>query len=210
MEYNKEVKSFGNKLKVARVIKNLKQEEVASFLGITRQAVSKWEAGESRPAKPMRRKIEHLLDLEDLYLEDSYNEIEISYTSNVLPILGYATAGLLEEQFEQHLGYVTVPEKYSNQQKYLAVKVNGDSMNRYLPDGAVAVFEKHPAIVNNKIVLVAVNNETTIKKLHDFDSLIMLNPDSTNSNHKPIVIKKENESEIKIYGRLVYFCKEED
>lgn len=201
------MQTFGDKLRVARTIKKYSQEDIATFLDVTKQAVSLWEQKGIKPRKESRRKLETFLGLNKGELEDDY--IENTYIPP-LPILGYATAGLLEEQFEQHLGYVTVPEKYSNQQKYLAVKVNGDSMNRYLPDGAVAVFEKHPAIVNNKIVLVAVNNETTIKKLHDFDSLIMLNPDSTNSNHKPIVIKKENESEIKIYGRLVYFCKEED
>lgn len=36
-------------LKKYRVLKNLTQEEVAAYLGITPQSVSKWERGESYP-----------------------------------------------------------------------------------------------------------------------------------------------------------------
>ncbi len=36
-------------LKKLRVMKNFTQEEIADFLGITPQSISKWERGESYP-----------------------------------------------------------------------------------------------------------------------------------------------------------------
>lgn len=141
-------------------------------------------------------------DNQDYFFFDFTDEIP----KNSLPVLGYATAGLLEEQFEQHLGYVTVPEKYSNQQKYLAVKVNGDSMDKHLPDGCIALFNKQSDYYNNKIVLIQVGNETTIKRFIEQNEFILLLPESNNPEHQPIILNKEAIEDCLIYGTLAWYC----
>ena len=40
---------FGEKLRTLRREKGLSQEELAAMVGVSRQALSKWEAGPSRP-----------------------------------------------------------------------------------------------------------------------------------------------------------------
>lgn len=40
---------FAENLKMYRILKNLTQEDIAQYLGITPQSVSKWERGESYP-----------------------------------------------------------------------------------------------------------------------------------------------------------------
>lgn len=52
--------SFNN-LKRLRIINNLTQEDIAEKLGVTRQAVAKWERGETKPD------IESCIKLADLY-----------------------------------------------------------------------------------------------------------------------------------------------
>lgn len=53
--------TFGEQLKEHRKRKSLSQEKVAEHLGISRQAVAKWEAGQSRPST------ENLMALSALY-----------------------------------------------------------------------------------------------------------------------------------------------
>ena len=39
---------IGNQIKELRIRKNVKQEDVAEYLGVSAQAVSKWETGVSQ------------------------------------------------------------------------------------------------------------------------------------------------------------------
>lgn len=53
--------TFGEKLKNYRMEKGLSQEKVAEYLGVSRQAVTKWESDQSMPASG------NLLALSSLY-----------------------------------------------------------------------------------------------------------------------------------------------
>ena len=52
---------FGEKLRTLRREKGLSQEELAAMVGVSRQALSKWEAGQSRPD------LDKLLALSDIF-----------------------------------------------------------------------------------------------------------------------------------------------
>lgn len=52
---------FGEKLRTLRREKGLSQEELAAMVGVSRQALSKWEAGQSRP------ELDKLLALSDVF-----------------------------------------------------------------------------------------------------------------------------------------------
>lgn len=54
--------AFSNNLTYLRKKHNMSQEQLAEVLGVTRQAVSKWEAGQSTPD------VEKLLQLSELFL----------------------------------------------------------------------------------------------------------------------------------------------
>lgn len=62
---------FGNKLKTIRKKKNLTQKEVAFSLGVSEQAVSKWENGECLPDVYNLKLIGQLFDISADYLLDS-------------------------------------------------------------------------------------------------------------------------------------------
>lgn len=53
--------AFSNNLTYLRKKRNMSQEQLAEVLGVTRQAVSKWEAGQSTPD------VEKLLQLSELF-----------------------------------------------------------------------------------------------------------------------------------------------
>lgn len=58
-----EMKELGEKIRRAREEKNLSQEDLAEQLGVSRQAVSKWENGIALPQGINREMLNQLLDL---------------------------------------------------------------------------------------------------------------------------------------------------
>lgn len=88
---------LGENLVQLRKLRRMTQEDVAAQLGVTRQAVAKWEAGDSTPDLSMGRKLAELfgVSLDDLVRYEAEN-----------------TAGLPVPPKGKHLfGVVTVGEK---------------------------------------------------------------------------------------------------
>lgn len=63
-----ELKQFGGRVSICRQNKNMTQEEMAGKLGITAQALSKWERGISSPDIAMMTNISRLLEVSTDYL----------------------------------------------------------------------------------------------------------------------------------------------
>jgi len=88
--------AFGEKLKNYRKLKNLTQEEVAEKIGVSGQAVSKWEKGECLPdcynlkmlGKAYQISVDALLDVEEVATVDAltgiYNRRHFMEYANVL------------------------------------------------------------------------------------------------------------------------------
>lgn len=89
--------AFGEKLKNYRKLKNLTQEEVAEKIGVSGQAVSKWEKGECLPdcynlkilGKVYQVSVDTLLDAEEIESVDSLTGISnkhhfMSYSNTLI------------------------------------------------------------------------------------------------------------------------------
>lgn len=72
--------TLGEQIRQAREAKNLSQEELASRLQVSRQAVSKWENDLSRPQGINQEMLMQILDME-LYKEELVSEV----TANIRP-----------------------------------------------------------------------------------------------------------------------------
>ena len=69
--------SFSDNLKTIRKEKNLSQEELAELLGVSRQAVSKWELGDGYPEVEKLLMIAGKLNVSMAYLLDL--KVEVGY-----------------------------------------------------------------------------------------------------------------------------------
>ena len=66
--------TFKEKLVILRKSKGLTQDELASAVGVSRQAVYKWESGQSYPEVPKLLEIKHLFNISiDELLDDNYD-----------------------------------------------------------------------------------------------------------------------------------------
>lgn len=77
----------GEIIKQARVAKNMSQEELANMLGVSRQAVSKWESGKSIPIGVNRECINSILEI-SLEIEEKEGEEKTDNYKHVLIACG--------------------------------------------------------------------------------------------------------------------------
>lgn len=83
--------------------------------------------------------------------------------------------------------------------------VNGESMNRIVPNGHYAILRKQHDVENGEIAAVIVKgNYATLKKVYKFTDLIVLEPCSYNPNFNDQQYTSENCEEVKIIGKFLY------
>lgn len=125
-----------------------------------------------------------------------------------IPILGFANAGKpLVPAEESNLGKILVSKSLIPNKQCFGLIIKGDSMNKEILNGeklennSIAIVFPKGEVNNNDIVLAIIEDCATIKKIHKTDNLIILSPNSTNSEYKPIYLKKNDN--FLIQGKVV-------
>ena len=204
--------SFGDKLKELRKLYDYTQGQLAYKLGITAGAVAHWE---SDTRKPSREQIyllsevfgvttDYLIGLTTVPNGEVYTNVTIMTKS--VPVYGRIPAGVPFEAIQDQLDDVAIPDWLAKKKDLFGLLVVGDSMNKVVPDGAIAVLQKTDRLDNGEIGAVMVNGfDATLKKFFRLTDNIVLEPLSFNSEHKPMVIEQGG-MEVKVIGKLLWFC----
>lgn len=104
--------TFGNNIYKLRTDKNLTQEDLASKMGVTDKAVSKWENGSSKPSIENLRKMASIFDISlDELLTVKKGEKDKKIAKIVLtggPCAGKSTAMNWIQNFFQKQGYAVI------------------------------------------------------------------------------------------------------
>jgi repressor LexA len=122
-----------------------------------------------------------------------------SLETRVVPIVGEAPAGSLMPAEENMLGQVQLPKEFLKppSAKFFLLRVRGDSMNRAkvegqtIEDGDLVLVRQQEKADPGKIVVALVDGEATIKKLVKGPGYYVLQPESTNLKHRPIIVAQD-------------------
>ncbi|AVI94072.1 putative Repressor LexA [Oenococcus oeni] len=212
--------SFGSKLKELRKQKKITQKDLGDLLGNTPPTtVSSWERGQSKPRMDVAAKIAKILNTSvSNLMEDeleNYSNVysQISNSSLSLPIYSHLFAGMPDGAEEDIVGRLEIPggiaKKYGRK-NLLAVKVEGDSMNKVILNGMIAVVNTDDTEVKNGNVYAVIVNgfANTIKHVYKYSDHIRFEPDSFNPANKPFSYRKDEDINIKIVGKLVYIAQD--
>lgn len=130
-------------------------------------------------------------------LEPLYNSTETpghAQTVNI-PLVGSVPCGaplLAEENIQGMIPVSTRLIKPSHH--YFLLRAVGDSMNKKgIPDGSLILVRQQPDADNGEAVVALINDEATVKELHKGKDAIILQPRSTNTQHKPIILSDDFE-----------------
>lgn len=140
---------------------------------------------------------------------DITDTVPIPTLSAKVSVYGSIRAGSPTFAQQEIIGEVIVADKV--QQKYgkknlFALMVKGNSMNRKVPEGTVAIFAKEAAIENGDIVAVLIDGQdATIKQYRETSMAVIFQPMSYDEKFAPIIVPKRGEQDFRILGKMVYF-----
>lgn len=121
------------------------------------------------------------------------------------PVYGQISAGQpnwAEENIEGRIPIDTDLMDIYNPEEYFFLRVNGESMNKVIKNGAFALIHKQDTVENGEIAVVLVNGyDATLKKFTKQGDLIILEPNSTDESFETQVYDKT--TSIKILGKYV-------
>lgn len=203
-------------IKKLREKHNLTQKEFAEIAGVTDKSVSAWETGQKEPRMGAIQKIaDHFGILKSDIIEEApevnpigSKQSKIESHSKTMPLLGSIAAGIpLEMVAVQE--WVSVPKEIADMYPdAFLVTVTGDSMNKLIPHGALALIDPTLEVKNGDVAAVAVNGyEATLKRFYKFQDGITLEPESYNPNHKTQFYSNESQeyNPIHLKGKLVWY-----
>lgn len=147
----------------------------------------------------------------DLYMynkmqsKESSDKIELTNKYYMCPVYGQISAGQpnwAEECIEGRLPLDPDLMGIVNPEEHFFLRVNGESMNKVVRNGAFALIHKQDIVEDGEIAAVLVNGyDATLKKFTRQGDMIILEPQSDDDSFKTQVYDKT--TPIKILGKYV-------
>ena len=202
--------ALGNYLKKIRESKNLSLREVDKLTNISFTYLNMIEHGKRNVNPTLLRNLAkaYNYDYLDLYEKAGYIDLiedEKKKEVSINKFYGRISAGQpnwAEECIEGRLPIDPGLMNITNPEECYFLRVNGESMNKVVKNGAYALIRKTDIVENGDIAVVLVNGyDATLKKFSKQGDLIILEPLSTDSNFTTQVYGKD--TEIKIIGKYI-------
>jgi repressor LexA len=196
---------FAQRLRELRKQLGYSQAVLAQQLGVTQQAVGKWETGRCTPDPQTLARLAAFFNVTTDYLVGhaaARPSVEQWHAADrtLIPIIGTVRAGYGALAFEEDHGedYASVrdPENYF----YLLVK--GDSMEPRIFEGDLALVRRQPTLESGELgVMVFGEGEGTLKKYIRRGNAVILQP--FNTAYAPQIIMGEDLEHLYIVGKVV-------
>lgn len=207
--------TLGERIFKMRTERGLTQTAVGKALGVTRNAVSLWEAGTSSPTPERLRKLAVILDCNSDWLATGRKAH--SQVTRGLPLWGEIAAGVwaeVNENQDMEVRRVPVaPDPAYPAEAQFALKVRGNSVNKTAPNGTIIIcvdiIKGEVEIRDGDLVVVERRKgplvETTLKRVRKAAKGIELWPESDDPNHKePIGLGAKGDAEVTIKALVIY------
>lgn len=198
--------SFGINLKKIRQDNGLTQEELAKKINTSRSNIANYENDKNMPSVDILEKISKVLNCSTDFLLGKITENKFDKNKYYMcPVYGRISAGQpnwAEECIEGRLPIDIELMNILNPEECFFLRVNGESMNKEIRNGAYALIRKTDFVENGDIAVVLVNGfDATLKKFSKQGDLIILEPMSTDPSFTTQVYGKD--TEIKVIGKYI-------
>jgi len=201
---------IGRRIKELRKETGLSQAALALRLGLTQQAIGKWETGRSAPDYHMLVKIAKALGVRaDVFFDRSYRrpgyadvlgEPTLPYGSVMVPMLGPVKAGYGLEAQEEHGEYE--PAQVKDASRYFYLEVTGDSMEPRIRDKDLALVRKQATLEDGDLgVFIYGDGEGTIKRFYRKGDTVALQ--AFNPAYETLILSGDDLERLRIIGKVV-------
>lgn len=202
--------SLQKNIKAFRLQQGLTQAELAAKLGVDRSSVTQWETGVTTPRMKVITKLSTLFNTTpSVLISDSstLTKLPISGSTATLPLrtLGKVHAGVMDDDTICDDEDVQVPERVvlAYPDAFL-LRVEGNCMDRVIPEGSHVVVVPHKAPTNGSIVVIRDDTyEAIMRRYYKGSSALMLSPDSYEEEYQDIIV--HDGQEITLIGVVVWW-----
>ena len=180
-------KRLGERIRELRLKAGLSQEELGKLLGVKKAAVSMWERGQNRPPIDKIFKMAKIFgvrpsDIMPKLEGDEVELIELPKPVKIIPIYSLPVSagnGMFPDEI-----YILDKLPVHRVDVDFAVKVDGDSMEPVVPDGAIILVKENPEAKDGDMILCTYDGHVFVKWFHKDDGEIYLV--SENQQYAPI------------------------
>lgn len=210
---NNLVSNFANRLSDALRIRNMKPIELSEKTGIDKSKISSYMSGRYKAKQDGIHILSKVLNVDPAWLMGydvpmNNNNINIEDKSKqffICPVYGKISAGQpnwAEECLDGYLPIDPTLMNISSPDECFFLRVNGQSMNKIIKDGAYALIRKTDFVENGEIAVVLVNGfDATLKKFTKQGDVIVLEPMSDDPTITTQVYNKD--TSIKVIGKYL-------
>lgn len=199
-------------LKQIRKMRNLSQEDVAKYLGMSRSMYSFYENGRFTPSEAIVARLAEFYDLPvdvmsgKVNLDKAFVNIEPIETKMVkIPIVGHVRAGYNEIVDNNIDGYMDVEESLTKRfPGCFSINVYGDSMEPEIHNGDRVIVQPCSTVDSGSVAIICLNgDEATIKRVRFDDNGLTIIP--TNPKYKSMTYTAEQVEmlPVTICGRVI-------
>ena len=156
---------IGPQIRLLRKEANMTQQELASKLFVSQQAVGKWERGEATPNPETIVAMSRIFGVSaDTLLGESAPPLSTGGTW--VPVLGDVAAGIPIEAVENIVDYEEIDTAMAANGKYYGLRIKGSSMEPRIREGDVVIVRKQEDADTGDTAVVLVNGESaTVKRI---------------------------------------------
>ena len=163
-----------DQIRTLRKAANLSQRQLAQKIGMSQQALAKYENGQATPNPTTLSELAHVLGVSVDHLLGNRTDDAIR-----VPVLGQVAAGIPIEAVEEVEGEVLLPREMDDEE-YFALRIHGQSMEPRMMEGDIVIVRQQQDVESGQIAVVLVGNESAtckrVQKGRDGLTLISINP----------------------------------
>lgn len=211
------MKKLNDKIRSLRREHGYTQEDVAYKLNMSTSAYGYYEQGKTTPPLAKLKMLSKIYDISISELtgepKDTLEFIAQSVSVHTYPYIdNYVSAGSPTTiSGMENLPKIQVPDEltgnYAGSKNLFFLKVNGESMNKIIPNDSVIGIIGYDTIYDLKngdiVVYATENNEFAVKYFYRDGNNLIFRPASTNPNYYDTIFDiKDN---IKIIGKVVQY-----
>ena len=181
---------IGNRIKEIRIKKNISLDDVASYVGVAKSTIQRYENGKINKIKiPVINSIADALKVNPSWLvgKSESPDIKISPQPVRIPVLGRIAAGIPISAVQEIIDWEEIPSQMASTGDYFALQIRGDSMEPKISNGDVVICRQQSDADDGDLVIALVNgNDAVCKRLKKYQNG-MISLLSTNPAYEPLI-----------------------
>lgn len=197
------------KIAEARIAKGWSQQDLADKMETTQQTIQRYESGARDIKASVLVKLSATLGVTISYLLGVENASLPNNNTVDVPLYGRIAAGTPIEMMEMADTQPIPLSVYQQHPNAFLLRVEGESMNRILPNGCLALVDPCSEVDRDGYpYAVCVNGyDATIKRVRKLNNGFVLEPDSMDPTYEPQVFNynEPDTMAVTVIGRVVFY-----